>query len=76
MTYSSSNIAVVAGLRSLGHNIARITMDGRIATFHFETDCSDEALKIEMGKILVDAIRFHQELRRLSGLARSMTQQD
>lgn len=72
MSYDTSNIAVAAGLRSTGHAIERITVNGRMATFYFDDACREAAGKIEMGQMLVDAIRFHQELRRLSGLARSM----
>ena len=72
MSYQTDNIAVAAALRSLGHQIVEITSKGRIATFEFSSDTQTVANEIQMGTKLVDAISMHQELRRLSGLARSM----
>lgn len=74
MSYQTTNIAVAAGLKSLGHRINNIEVNGRIATFFFPEESRELAMQIELGDLLVDAIRFHQELRRLSGLARSMSQ--
>lgn len=74
MTYHTTHIAVAAGLRSLGHKVEKIEVTGRLATFFFSAEASEIALLIESGDTLVDAIRFHQELRRLSGLARSMAE--
>jgi uncharacterized protein YuzE len=72
MSYQTDNIAVAAALRSLGHQIVEITSKGRIATFEFSAASQAVANEIQMGTKLVDAISMHQELRRLSGLARSM----
>ena len=74
MTYQTDNIAVAAALRSLGHTISDITVDGRRATFIFSGDVQEIANDIQIGSQLVDAISIHQELRRLSGLAKSMSQ--
>jgi hypothetical protein len=74
MTYQTDNIAVAGALRTLGHTITNITVDGRRATFYFNSDAIDVAHDIQIGSQLVDAISFHQELRRLSGLAKSMSQ--
>lgn len=74
MSYHTTNIAVAAGLRSLGHKLEKIHVEGRLATFFFSQESGLVALEIESGDTLVDAIRFHQELRRLSGLARSMAE--
>jgi hypothetical protein len=74
MTYTTDNIAIASALRSLGHTIDKITVDGRRATFIFASDVVDLANEIQLGTRLVDAISFHQELRRLSGLAKSMAQ--
>lgn len=74
MTYQTDNIAVAAALRSLGHSITNITVDGRRATFIFSDDVHQLANEIQIGSQLVDAISLHQELRRLSGLAKSMAQ--
>jgi hypothetical protein len=74
MTYQTADIAVAAALRSLGHSITNITVEDRRATFSFAGDSSKLASEIQIGSQLVDAISFHQELRRLSGLAKSMSQ--
>lgn len=74
MTYDTDNIAIAAGLRTVGHSLSHIKMDGRKATFSFDSSVQDLANQIFEGKIKVDAITFHNELRRLSGLAKTMTE--
>jgi hypothetical protein len=72
MSYHTDHIAVAAALRTLGFQISEITTKGRIATFSFPDAASQVANEIQLGSKLVDAISLHQELRRLSGLARTM----
>ena len=74
MSYNTDNIAVAAALRLNGHVIENIQVNGRKATFCFDESVRDLANEIQMGNKLVDAISFHHELRRLSGLAKTMSQ--
>jgi hypothetical protein len=74
MSYNTDNIAIAAALRVYGHQIQQVEIEGRRATFIFNSSVEGEAEDIHMGRKLVDAISFHQELRRLSGLAKSMSQ--
>jgi hypothetical protein len=74
MTYTTDNIAIAAALRLNGYQIKNITLSGRKASFHFSAECKQDALDIQLGKVLVDAISFHQELRHLSALAKSMSE--
>jgi hypothetical protein len=75
MTYKTDNIAIAAALRVFGHNVDNIEIDGRKGTFCFTNDI-DEVEKIandiQLGKKLVDALHFHNELRRLAGLVKTM----
>ena len=75
MAYKTDDIAVASALRSYGHKITEIEVHGRRATFIFDSSVEDEAMQIQVGKKLVDALLFHEQLRRLSGLARSMSTQ-
>lgn len=72
MTYDTDNIAIAAGLRSLGHSVDHIKMEDRKATFSFDASVKETAGNIYNGSIKVDAITFHNELKRLAGLAKSM----
>ena len=72
MTYHTDNIAVAAALKINGYSIESVQVDFKKATFHFSPEAEAAAIEIQLGKKLVDAIQFHQEIRRLSGLARSM----
>lgn len=74
MTYSTDNIAIASALRMSGHEILNITLAGRKATFHFRDTAKADALDIQLGKKLVDAISFHQEIRHLSSLAKAMAE--
>jgi hypothetical protein len=74
MSYHTNNLTVAAALLTLGHELVHMELKGRQATFFFETDLSELALKIEMDSQLIRPIRLHQEIRRLSGLARSMAE--
>lgn len=74
MSYNTDNIAVAAALRLNGLVIENIQINGRKATFCFSESARDLANEIQMGTKLVDAISFHHELRRLSSLARTMSQ--
>ena len=71
-TYHTDNIAVAAGLRLNGFVIQKVEINGKKATFVFDDMAAPIANEISLGIKLVDAILFHNELRRLSGLARSM----
>lgn len=71
-TYHTDNIAVAAGLRLNGFVIEKVEINGKKATFIFSDLAAQTAHELTMGMKLVDAILFHNELRRLSGLARSM----
>lgn len=73
MTYSTENIAIAGALKLCGHQIESIQVEGKRATFHFSESAAGDAMAIQMGTRLVDAIQFHQELRRLSGLAKTMS---
>lgn len=75
MTYETDNIAVAAALRVYGHQIIEIEVVGRRATFVFSDSVIKDATEINLGTKLVDAISFHEQIRRLSGLAKSMSQQ-
>jgi hypothetical protein len=75
MSYYTDNIAIAAALKVHGYQISQIEIDGRRATFIFDDNAKEDASKIHLGTKLVDAISFHEQIRRLSGLARSMTQQ-
>ena len=70
--YYTDNIAVAAGLRLNGFVIQKVEISGKKATFIFDELAAPIAHELTMGMKLVDAILFHNELRRLSGLARSM----
>lgn len=76
MTYKTDNIAIASALRTQGHIIKEIQINGRKATFIFEDNASEVAQGIYQGTILIDALTFHQELRRLASLARSMATQE
>lgn len=73
MSYRTDNIAVAAALRTYGHKFVEIEVHGRRATFVFESDVEDEAMQIQIGKRQVDALSFHEQIRVLSSLARSMS---
>lgn len=73
MTYATNDIAIATALKINGFSIESIDIDFKKATFHFIDAAEPIALEIQLGQRLVDAIQFHQELRRLSALARSMT---
>lgn len=73
MTYATDDIAIAAALKMNGFSIEFVDIDMRRATFHFDKSATALAMEIQLGQKLVDAIQFHQELRRLSALARSMT---
>lgn len=75
MSYQTDNIAIAAALSTFRHRIQELQPIGRRAKFVFEDSAEPDALEIHMGRKLVDAINFHEELRRLSGLARSMSHQ-
>jgi hypothetical protein len=72
MSYHTDNLTVAAALQCLGHLIARIELAGRKATFFFKEDLTQLALQIEMDNQRVPPMRMHQEVRRLSSLARTM----
>lgn len=76
MTYDTEDIAVAAALRYFGHAITKIEIVGKRATFKFNDTVEDDAIKVQLGEKLVDAISFHREVRRLSGLVRSMVVRD
>ncbi len=76
MTYTTDDIAIAAALRQFGHPLKHITVVGKRAHFHFDESVEPEAIKIQLGEKLVDALRFHNEVRRLSGLARTMIYRD
>jgi hypothetical protein len=72
MTYDTDDIAVAAALRHFGHPILHIDIIGKRAKFKFPSESEAEAVKIQLGEKLVDALRFHNEVRRLTVLVRSM----
>ena len=72
MSYHTDNLTVAAALVSLDKTVAKIEVRGRKATFYFAEDLSAIALEIEMDRKLVRPMRLHQEIRRLSSLAKSM----
>lgn len=76
MSYNTDNIAIAAVLRLNNFSINKIEINGKKAMFIFDDAASQLAHEVNIGSKLVDALAFHQELRRLSGLARSMTQRD
>ena len=75
MTYETDNIAVAAALRLYGHTIQEIEITGRRARFIFKEDAHADATDVNLGRKQVDAISFHEQIRRLSGLAKSMSAQ-
>ncbi len=76
MTYKTDNIAIASALRTFGYIINEIQINGRKATFIFDDEAVEAANHIYQGSRLVDALTFHQELRRLSSLAKSMVTQE
>jgi hypothetical protein len=76
MTYDTDDIAVAAALRYFGYAITKIEIVGKRATFKFQDTAEGDAIKVQLGEKLVDAISFHREVRRLSGLVRSMVTRD
>lgn len=73
MDYTTDNIAISAALKLLGHEIIHIEVEVKRASFVFNETAKDDAQKILLGKISVEPISFHQEVRRLSAIARSMS---
>lgn len=75
MSYQTDNIAIAAALRTHGHTIQEINVVGRRAVFTFDNSAQADANDISSGAKLVSALIFHEQIRRLSGLAKSMSNQ-